>query len=247
VIYPIVFHKLQPVIGFAWATRVIGFIALAGLLVSCSVMKVKRLPPAKRALLEVGAFREMPYTLFCAALFFTFAGLYIPVFYLYSYAVNEPHPIANPDLGFYLIPMLNAASVFGRTVPSFIADTYGALNVLIPCALAAGALCLSWIAIKDVAGLIVFAILYGFFSGAFLSLPPTIVVHLSPSLRVVGTRMGMALGVGSFGLLIGTPVSGAILQRTNSFQGLQIFSGAIVFCASLLMLGSRFCNGGKKC
>lgn len=35
VIYPIVFHRLQPTIGFGWATRVIGFIELATLIVPC--------------------------------------------------------------------------------------------------------------------------------------------------------------------------------------------------------------------
>jgi len=38
VIYPVVFHKLRPQIGAAWATRIIGFIALATLLVSILIM-----------------------------------------------------------------------------------------------------------------------------------------------------------------------------------------------------------------
>ncbi|KAK2685940.1 hypothetical protein QWA68_015589 [Fusarium oxysporum] len=40
VVYPIVFRELQKQIGFAWSTRIIGFIALAGLTLSNMVMKL---------------------------------------------------------------------------------------------------------------------------------------------------------------------------------------------------------------
>ena len=44
IIYPIVFYKLEPRIGFAWATRVIGFMALATLSLSLSLMRIRVLP-----------------------------------------------------------------------------------------------------------------------------------------------------------------------------------------------------------
>lgn len=63
VIYPIVFHRLQPTIGFPWATRVIGFVALAGLAVSNLVFKVRVLPASRRAFFDISAFREPPWVL----------------------------------------------------------------------------------------------------------------------------------------------------------------------------------------
>lgn len=76
VIYPIVFHKLQPSIGFGWATRVIGFMELATLAVPCIVMKVRMLPDTKRKLFDWTAFKEAPYALFVLGGTIGFAGLY---------------------------------------------------------------------------------------------------------------------------------------------------------------------------
>jgi len=244
IVYPIIFYKLQPHIGFAWATRLIGFIALAGFIVSLSVMRVRVLPKQRRALLEPGAFKEIPYTFFTASLFFSFIGLYTPIFYIQTYAI-EQH-ITSTKLSFYILPILNAGSVAGRILPNFIADKTGALNMLIPCSFAAGILCFGWIGIKDIAGLVIFAILYGFFSGAFVSLPPTALVSLSPSLRVVGTRMGMSFALTSFGILIGTPVSGVLLGTPGSWMAMQAFSAATVLMATVCMVVARVGRHGWR-
>ena len=243
-IYPIVFHVLQPEIGFAWATRVLGFFALAGCLVSICVMRVKVLPKERRALFDLTAFREVPFTVFTVSLFLAFMGLYVPIFYIQSYAIQEQ--ITNTNLGFYILPVLSAGSVFGRIIPPFIADTTGPLNMLIPCAFASGVLALGWIGVKDVPGLFIFALLYGFSLGAFVSLLVTAIVTLSPNLRVVGTRLGMCFGVTSLGILIGTPVLGALLDSTGSWTGTQVFSGITVLVAVVGMTVARLARYGLR-
>ena len=217
---------------------------MAGVLVSLGVSRVRVLPKQKRALLELSAFREAPYSMFTIGMFFSFLGLYIPIFYIQTYAIQKG--ITSQNLGFYLLPILNAASIFGRIIPNFIADKAGALNILVPCCFAASILSFAWIGIDKAPGLIVFAILYGFFSGAFVSLPPTAVVALSPHLGVIGTRMGMCFALASLGLLIGTPVSGAILNRTGDFLGPQALSGAMVLLAGSSILASRIIKHGPK-
>lgn len=64
VIYPIMFYKLQPQVGFGWATRIIGFMALGMLIIPVTVMRMRVKPAAKRALFNVSAFKEMPYTVY---------------------------------------------------------------------------------------------------------------------------------------------------------------------------------------
>lgn len=149
-------------------------------------------------------------------------------------------------LAFYLLPMLNAASIFGRVLPNLIADKTGPLNMLLPTSLTTGILALCWIAIKNTAGLIVLATFYGFCSGGFVSLPPVAIISLTPDLRTVGTRMGMCFGICSLGLLVGTPVGGAILTRTGSYVGLQLFSGATIFATGLLLVATRVVKAGWK-
>ena len=207
-------------------------------------MRVRVLPKERRALLELGAFKEIPYTFFTAGTFCSFIGLYTPIFYIQTYAIQQH--ITSTNLGFYILPILNAGSVAGRILPNFISDRTGPLNMLIPCSLAAGVLCFGWIGISDIAGLVIFSILYGFFSGAFVSLPPTALVSLSPSLRVVGTRMGMSFAVTSFGILIGTPVSGVLLRTGGSWMPMQAFSASMVLMATVCLVIARVGKHGFK-
>jgi predicted MFS family arabinose efflux permease len=123
VLYPIILNRLIPQIGYAWAVRVIGFICLATLVVPNLIMKVRVLPPAKRKLIDMTAFRHPAYLVFVLGSFLSFQGLFIPFFYMQFYAIDKH--ITNDNLAFYLLSILNSASVFGRIVPNLFADKLG--------------------------------------------------------------------------------------------------------------------------
>ena len=244
IIYPIVFRQLYPRIGFAWACRTLGFISLATVWFSVFVMRVRTFPKQKRALFELKAFKEPPYTLFCFGMFFGFIGFYGPCYYIQPYAIQTG--IVDENLGFYLLPMLNAASIAGRIVPNALADIFGPLNVLTPAALITGILAFCWIGIHSRSGIIAFAVLYGFFSGGFVSLPPPALVTLTPDMRTLGTRMGQSFGVASIALLIGSPISGAILKAEGNWLGFQLWSGITICIGGVLLFMARIYKIGWK-
>jgi len=244
VIYPIVFSQLQPKIGFAWTTRILGFIALATCLFSISVMRVREMPKKKRSLVEPSAFKEAPYSFFCSAMFFGYVGFFGPIFYIQSYAIDEG--ILSAKLAFYLLPILNAASIPGRIIPGFIAGRAGPLNMLIPAATITGILSLCWIGIHNTAGIIVYAILVGFFSGGFVSLPAVALTNLTPDLSTLGTRMGMCSVINSLGSLCGAPICGAILSMTGRYLGVQLFCGVIMCLTGMILLFTRIAKAGGK-
>lgn len=244
IVYPITFRQLEQRVGFGWATRAIAFIALGGLLFSISVMKQRVMPKQKRDLWDFSGFKETPYTLYCLGMFLAFASFYGPVYYIQPYAISSG--ITDTSFGFYLLPILNAASVPGRIFPNFVGDYIGVFNVLIPASFMTGVMALIWIGVKTFGGIISFACFYGFFSGAFISIAPVAIVVLTPDLRKIGTRMGHSFFVGSFGLLIGTPVSGAILSSTGKYLGVQLFSGIVLMGVAGMFLAARFCKVGLK-
>jgi hypothetical protein len=61
---------------------------------------------------------------------------------------------------------LNGASIFGRIIPPLLVPRIGIINMTIICGSACGILIFCTLAVHDVPGTIVFALLYGFFSGA---------------------------------------------------------------------------------
>ncbi|KAJ8067614.1 hypothetical protein OCU04_003224 [Sclerotinia nivalis] len=241
VIYPIIFHNLQPKIGFGWTTRALGFIFLATLTISMSIMKMRVKPSQKRKLIDLAAFKEPPYILFTMGLFFGFMGLNIPFYYISSYAMDEN--IMSSNSAFYMLSTINAASIFGRIIPNYFADKFGPLNIIIPGTLIASVVAFSWTGIHSVGGLVVFAIIYGFSTGCFVSIPPTVIVSLSPHLGVVGTRMGMTFAVGGLGLLIGTPVAGQILSISGYIPTIA-FCGALLLATVACFVAARVCKTG---
>ncbi|KAL4965405.1 major facilitator superfamily domain-containing protein [Aspergillus stella-maris] len=188
------------------------------------------------------AFRDIPFTMFSIGEFSGFMGLYIPFFYIESFSAAKTG--MSDNLAFYMLPVMNAGSVFGRVIPNFLADKTGPLNILLPCSFISALLAYCWIAVDSTVGVIVFSILYGFFSGTFVSLPPTTVVSLSPSLSVVGTRMGMNFCFAGLGLLVGTPVAGAILQ-SGGWLGMQLFCACSVVVAGLIIVVARVAKNLK--
>ncbi|KAL8823578.1 MAG: hypothetical protein Q9191_005732 [Dirinaria sp. TL-2023a] len=244
VIYVIAFRRLQPRIGFGWATRIIAFIALTTLLANLVMTKTRTKPGPARTLLDLKAFKSARYTLFTAGATVALIGLYFPYFYIPIY--SERIVGTSADFAFYLLAVLNAASIFGRIVPNFLADRIGPLNVLIPCTFIISGLIYAWIGIKNTGGIVAFTIFYGFFSGSFLSLMPTVVASLSPDPRSYGTRMGMSFGIGSFGVLIGNPIAGKILNVSEGkFAGAQYFAASTTLAGAVLFLMARLSMVGK--
>lgn len=142
------------------------------------------------------------------------------------------------DSAFYMLSVMNAASIFGRIIPNWLADRLGPLNVLIPGTAIAGVVAFGWIGIHSVGGVVVFCILYGFSSGSFVSIPPTVIITLSPSLSVVGTRMGMMYAISGIGLLIGTPVAGQLVLHHGYIPAIA-YCGACVAISVVFLVATR--------
>ncbi len=230
IIFPIIFSRLEPTIGFGWATRVIGFILLGISVIPLAFMHTRVPPNKKRSLFDETAFKDVPFLFIAAATFFSFLTLYVPFFYITLFA--DKHGLWTPDMSPYLVTLLNAGSVFGRVLPSMIADKWGGLNMLIASLIGSAVLALGWFGIHGLAGLIVFALLYGMFSGGVVSLVPTVLVSSSPDMGRVGARMGIAFVMAGLALLVGTPICGAILGDFTE----QKWLGAIGYAAGSLVL-----------
>ncbi len=92
IIYPIIFDKLPPRIGFGWTVRLMAFIMLATLSTPMLGMKVRIKPPVRRRLVDTVAWKEVPYAIFGVAEFLGYMGVYIPYFYVQLYAVEKNIP-----------------------------------------------------------------------------------------------------------------------------------------------------------
>ncbi|KIW19544.1 hypothetical protein PV08_00116 [Exophiala spinifera] len=237
VIFPIALTRMlkHRSLGFGWSVRIIGFIILVMMIVAVFTIKT-RLPPRRGAILLPSAFTQRAYVLTTAGIFFMTWGLFTPFFYLPQYALQQGMSL---DLADYMPSVMNAASVFGRVLPGIAADQVGPFNTMLVKGTCAGILLLCWPAIKSNAAIIVFAVLYGFFSGGIVSLMSPCFARITPHMNQFGTYLGMAMAVLGVAGLTGTPICGAMIQSYGGYSECAIFSGVVMLFGSLLVAWAR--------
>lgn len=143
---------------------------------------------------------------------------------------------------------LTLRSIFGRTVPGYLADRVGRYNVMIIFSYLSAILVLAlWLPSRSNAPAIIFSALYGFGSGAFVSLAPALIAQIS-DLREVGVRNGTCFSIISFAALTGTPIGGALVPDvlTGSYTRLQVFCGVVMLAGATLFVVARIVVGGVK-
>ncbi|KAH6878173.1 major facilitator superfamily domain-containing protein [Alternaria rosae] len=231
VIYIIMFDRLTRSAGFPWAIRAIGFVALAAALLSIPALlsgsawlKHKR---KRRALFDKSALHDRLFLIFTACSFSTFLGYIVPYFYIPTYARERLG--SSESTALYMLVLSIAGSFFGRLVSGVAAHWFGAIVTWGLCAFASGLLALVWISIETEKTFIAFSILWGFFSAALVTVPSAAFANITPDLSRLGTRLGMSWSVSSIATLIGAPIAGALLKKTDgrtNFIGVQVWSGA---------------------
>ncbi|KAF9240049.1 MFS general substrate transporter [Melanogaster broomeanus] len=152
------------------------------------------------------------------------------------------------SLNIVQIPIMNASSMFGRTVPNFLADHFGPFNVMIPCTLVSAGIMFLMFAATSAAGTIVFGILYGFFSGGFISIITPAIASFSRDINEIGTRIGFSSFLIGFALLTGTPIAGALVQVDGQYVWWRplVFASVVVFSGAACLIWSRHILSKRK-
>ncbi|KAF8148223.1 MFS general substrate transporter [Crassisporium funariophilum] len=237
VVFPIMLQFLFERVGFGWGVRISGLISGVGCIVSTLMITSLSAHKKPGPYFDIKTITDMRFALLATGSCFSALGLFIPFFYVVDYAKH----LSIPDhMSFYVLAVMNAGSVLGRIAPAYLSDSIGRFNLLTPSAFLAGLSCLVfWLFAKSLVSLMLFSTVYGFFSGAFISLVTPCVAQIS-DIRQIGTRIGMLYSIVSFPALLGGPAAGALLARDHgSFTAMIIFSGSTMVVGSLFILLSK--------
>ncbi|KAI9817177.1 MAG: hypothetical protein M1827_001289 [Pycnora praestabilis] len=246
IIFPLMLQSLFPRIGFAWSSRVMGFIFIF-LLMIANILIRSRLPPKKGAsvLPDFTIFKDHTFALTTVGVFFIEWGLFVPISYIGSYALAQGKSTA---FSYQLIAILNAGSFFGRAVPGYVADRLGRFNTMILTV----ALCLVttlalWLPAGDSTPLmVIYAVIFGFASGSNISLTPVCVGQLCET-QNYGRYYATCYTLVSFSTLTGIPIAGQILSvNRGSYWGLIIFTGMCYAGGLIAFVMARVLKSGWK-
>ncbi|KAK6213315.1 major facilitator superfamily transporter [Colletotrichum tabaci] len=245
-VYPVALYHLVDHVGFSWAVRVVGLIALATLMVPLFAMKARGKPGRPRSFVDWTAFKDGRYMTFVAGTMCGSASVLILNTYISYFGKNEQ--LLDGPMSFYIVSVFNAASCAGRILPNFISDTLGPFNILAPFMFITGAAALCMTAVHSEGAIIAMAVVLGFLSGVFPSMPPVCFARLTKDKSKIGTRMGMGYSMSSLGYLAGAPGAGAILGSVAPLQwtGLWVYCGMASFASGLIYAAIRISNTGWK-
>jgi MCP family monocarboxylic acid transporter-like MFS transporter 10 len=106
----------------------------------------------------------------------------------------------------------------------------GRLNLLWPIVMFTGCICIFvWLLINSLAVTVLFACLYGFGTGNFTALLPSVVGQITPD-ENLGARVGAFYSVVAIASLVGTPIGSALIDDDETRQG---YWWLIVFSVSI--------------
>jgi MFS family permease len=243
IVFPLMLQRLFPMLGFAWATRILGFIlifllVIANLLVKSRLPK-KKMPSIRSVLPDMTVFKDPPFLFVTLGIFLLEWGIFVPLTYITPYVVAHGQSSA---FGFQIIAILNAGSFFGRFGAGWAADLIGRLNTLIISVALCVVSCLAlWLpASNSKAMAIVFSLIFGVVSGSNLSLSPVCVGQMCKT-EHYGRYYATCWMVVAFGTLTGLPIAGQILTASGGedYTGLIVFAGLSYALAGVFLIVAR--------
>lgn len=79
-----------------------------------------------------------------------------------------------------------------------------------------------------------------------MGLPAAGVVNLTADKSRIGTRLGMTLACVGCGVLVSTPIAGAILNGKGGWVGLVVWCGVLLTASCIAMSASRVSKVGWR-
>lgn len=264
VVFPTMLARLLPTVGFGWSLRISGFLILMLLLVANLTVRsrIQPVPRPVRFREYLDPFSEVSFVLLMLSACCGFFAMFVPINYVVLEAQEDG---VNANLASYLLTILNAgrsglfpvplwplsninflSSLPGRILPGYFGDKLGRFNVMIAmCAFSALVLLSLWLpgtllAPGSAAVYVIFSVLYGFASGAFVGMVPALLAQISSDITKIGVRQGVLFTCISLATLTGSPIAGAILSRQHgTYWGLQVFAGAMMAGSVLFLIAAR--------
>ncbi|KAJ7346299.1 MFS general substrate transporter [Mycena albidolilacea] len=246
-IFPIMFNHLVPKLGFGKTIRATAAIIPPCLVLGNFLMRT-RLPsrrnnPAAPSVNIKSFFSDVEYIWAMAGLMFSALGVFFPIIYIQLFSVQ--HRVDN-TLAFYSVAMMNVSGGIVRIIATHLGDVYGPFNVQMTCSFCCGVLVWAMLGIHNGASLVVISILYGAFSGTWISLGFACIASLARSPEEVGARSGIALAVMSLGVLASAPIQGALLGSNFTWIKAVAFSTTLMFTGTACSATARTLLARRK-
>ncbi|KAI1032658.1 hypothetical protein LB504_006304 [Fusarium proliferatum] len=231
-----------------WSMELVQLITL----VMANLLLRPRIPPRQSGpWIDLASFKQKGYLFFAIAIFFKFCAIYIPFYYLASFAVLQMDKLFAFPGALNALLVVNGVGIIGRSRSNAIAHHFRSITVLMPVVFMSSKCLFTWPAVSTEAGSYAWASVYGIvaeLAGASMSLFPSALSDLTMDVHKTGVRMGMIFTTNSIATLTGPPIAGMITRRSGGhYLSAQIFAGASLLLSGVsIFLAKRFKRVGDQ-
>ncbi|KAJ5703033.1 hypothetical protein N7488_010581 [Penicillium malachiteum] len=263
VVWPLAFRSLIQRVGFRNTLRITACISfvmiwISGIFMKWPASQLTRIQaenaPSPRSffripLVDWRVVRTRKFAAHALGAALQSAAYYTPVFFFASFARTLGY---STTASANFIAISNAANALGKIVIGYAADRFGRLNTLFLTTLVSAISVLAlWLpssmSPSQSTGstlFILFAIFYGTFASAYVSLFPTSLVELFGVQNFVSVN-GALYMVRGLATLLGTPIAGVLIrsnqsQSPKSYENTSIMVGILLAAATFAVLWTRF-------
>ncbi|KAK5102665.1 hypothetical protein LTS08_003465 [Lithohypha guttulata] len=236
IVIPALLRAAIPRVGFAWSVRCVGFMSLTLLPVSCYTLRRRLQPTNGGRVFSTTVLKDYDYVLYTVAMFFNLLGLFFAFFFIPQFAKSVLGFSSESSVDLLII--MNGMGMPGRLLPMWAADRFsGPLMISIPVNIVCSILGFVLLATRTTASAYVFAVLYGLFGAALIGLFPACLSSFSKDVGQTGARIGWGFSIASLAVLIGPPISGALIDEVErDYRQAQIFAACCLTIGSMTML-----------
>lgn len=220
---------------FRRTLRMLSIYSFAILIVAALLLQ-RRLPPNT---LRGNPFKEnkdviqtSTFKLLSVAAFFFQLGFNIPISSLAPFVEDQGLSV---EVAALAVGALGIGTSVGRIAIGFAADCFGRLRTFKASMGATFICCVAWYFCTTQASVVAFSAMFGFWSGAFISLVPVVLAgYFDPA------RLGSVMGLISLSLIpgsfLGPILSGIMFDSTGSYLATCVFSSVVFGLCTLAML-----------
>ena len=237
---PLIIEALLDRYGYRTTLRAIAvaMVVLTGPLIP---LMRSRLPPSHASAVTrtTWSFASKPlFLVYCFANFTQGLGFFFPSLFLPSYASSIG---LNARQGAMLLSLMSAAQVVGQWTFGILSDKVGLNPLILLSTIVTAMVCfLSWGLAHDLATLVIFSLLFGFFAYGFSSMRARMGTTVSEEPTAALATFGIFTFCQGCGNVLAGPISAGLLSKgvQRDSYGIMRYKSLIVFTGGCMLLSA---------